>query len=72
MSFAPAAGKLTRAERAVALHVLDGWSNARIAKARGVSIRTIANQLASLFRKTAVYSRAELAARYTAADLLAM
>jgi DNA-binding NarL/FixJ family response regulator len=53
---------LTSAEREVAVALLDGWSNARIARARSVSVRTVANQIASIYRKLAVRSRAELAA----------
>lgn len=55
--------KLTPAERAVAEAMIDGKSNAEIAKLRGRSVRTIANQIASIFRKLGVGSRAELASR---------
>lgn len=54
---------LTKAERAVALLVLEGKSDAEIAAARGVSKRTVANQIGSIFRKLDVSSRVELAAR---------
>ena len=54
---------LTNAERAVAVLVLEGRSDAEIATARGVSKRTVANQLASVFKKLDVCSRVELAAR---------
>jgi|SRR5580704_422870 DNA-binding CsgD family transcriptional regulator len=54
---------LTPAERQVALAVLAGLSNAEVARMRGSSPRTVANQLATIFRKLAVRSRAELAAR---------
>jgi DNA-binding NarL/FixJ family response regulator len=54
---------LTPAERQVVLAVLAGFSNADIAQARGSSPRTVANQLAAIFRKLGVRSRAELAAR---------
>lgn len=53
---------LTDAERDVALRVAEGQSNAAIAEARGTHVRTVANQLASLFRKLGVASRAELRA----------
>jgi DNA-binding CsgD family transcriptional regulator len=53
---------LTDAERDVALRVVRGESNAAIAKARGTHVRTVANQLAALFRKLGVASRAELRA----------
>lgn len=59
---------LTEAERLVVQAVLDGRSNAAIAKARGVSPRTVANQLACAFRKLGVTSRTELAARLILGD----
>lgn len=55
--------ELSAAEREVAGDAASGMSNAAIAKKRGRSPRTIANQLASIFRKLGVSSRAELAAR---------
>jgi DNA-binding CsgD family transcriptional regulator len=55
---------LTEAEVAVGALVLRGFSNAAIAAARRTSPRTVCNQIASLFRKLAVNSRAELAARH--------
>jgi len=55
---------LTEAERAVATAVLAGASTAEIARRRGRSPRTIANQLAAIYRKLGVQSRAEFAARY--------
>jgi DNA-binding NarL/FixJ family response regulator len=51
---------LTDAEREIARALLDGSSNAEIAEARGTSARTVANQIASLFRKMKVQSRGEL------------
>jgi DNA-binding CsgD family transcriptional regulator len=53
---------LTAAERRVVGEVLAGRSNRDIALARGVSVNTVANQIASAFRKLGVRSRAELAA----------
>jgi DNA-binding NarL/FixJ family response regulator len=53
---------LSQAERNVAIAVLEGLSNAEIATARGTSIRTVANQVASLLRKLGVRSRAEAVA----------
>ena len=44
--------------------VLAGLANAAIARRRGTSARTVANQVASIFRKLGVQSRAELAARW--------
>ncbi|WP_437961374.1 helix-turn-helix transcriptional regulator [Sorangium sp. So ce119] len=61
-------GGLSEAERAVVRHALAGESNAQIAARRGVSARTVANQLASAYRKLKVGSRAELAAVVHGAD----
>ena len=62
----PAAGSsdvpLTAAERSVLEGMLAGLSNAEIAEQRGSSVRTVANQVASVFRKLGVTSRSELAA----------
>jgi len=54
---------LTAAERQVVTAALNGRSNAAIAKARRTSSRTVANQLAAVYRKLGVASRWELAAR---------
>jgi len=51
---------LTNAEREVLQLVLEGRSNADIARTRGRSIRTIANQVASILRKTKNPSRRAL------------
>ncbi len=50
---------LSAAERIVALALLEGLSNSQIAKVRKTSVRTVANQVASLFQKLGVRSRAE-------------
>ena len=55
--------RLTRAERQVVAGVLNGRTNAAIATARRTSCRTVANQLAAIYRKLGVSSRWELAAR---------
>lgn len=55
--------ELTPAERDIARDVLAGCSTAEIARRRERSPRTIANQLASIYRKLGVSSRAELAVR---------
>jgi DNA-binding CsgD family transcriptional regulator len=57
---------LTLAERKVMELLLGGLSNAAIATARGSSPRTVANQVASIFQKLGVGSRAELFARLAA------
>ena len=54
---------LTAAEMAVARAVVEGKSNAEIARERGRSPRTIANQVAAIFKKLGVSSRLELARR---------
>jgi DNA-binding CsgD family transcriptional regulator len=54
---------LTLAERDVALAVLRGATNEEIAGRRSTSVRTVAHQVASIFKKLAVSSRAELAYR---------
>lgn len=57
-----ALGVLTPSEREVARCVAAGMNNAAVAATRGTSARTVANQLASLYRKMGVGSRAELRA----------
>lgn len=46
----------------VAIALLEGLSNPEIATARQTSVRTVANQVASLFRKLGVRSRPEAVA----------
>jgi DNA-binding CsgD family transcriptional regulator len=53
---------LTPAESEVVAHLLKGRSNAEIAALRRASERTVANQVASVFRKLGVSSRLELVA----------
>lgn len=55
--------KLTPAEREVVALLFEGRSNAEIARARGVSVRTVANQVASVLRKLGVGSRSALISR---------
>jgi DNA-binding NarL/FixJ family response regulator len=50
---------LSDSERTVALALLEGLSNSEIATARHTSVRTVANQVALLFRKMGVRSRSE-------------
>jgi DNA-binding NarL/FixJ family response regulator len=52
---------LTDAEAEVVRLALAGLGNAEIARRRGTCERTVANQLASIFRKLGVASRSELA-----------
>src|SRR4051794_7707172 len=55
---------LTPSEAQVTRMVLDGCSNEEIARQRGVSTRTIVNQLAAVYPKLGVSSRRELKARF--------
>jgi DNA-binding CsgD family transcriptional regulator len=57
---------LTPAERTVALGIVRGRSMADIAKDRGTSLRTVANQIQSIYEKLGVTSRLELVARLRA------
>lgn len=57
------APELTRAEREVIALALAGCSNRYIASRRGCALRTVANQLASAYRKLGLSGRRELAAR---------
>jgi DNA-binding CsgD family transcriptional regulator len=54
---------LTPGERAVLELILGGQSTSEIARARGTSLRTVANQIAAIYRKVGVRSRRELFAR---------
>lgn len=54
---------LTIAEQEVALQVYAGASHREIAQARGVSVKTIGNQIESIYRKLGVSSRIELVLR---------
>ena len=53
---------LSRAEQNVIELLLRGLSYRQIAEQRGRSVRTVAKQVASAFKKLGVSSRAELAA----------
>lgn len=59
----PLRDQLTTAERAIVARIAAGDSNRAIATARGTSSRTVANQIAAIFAKLGVASRAELIAR---------
>src|SRR5690606_22843651 len=52
--------ELTAAERGITQLVIEGCSNREIAKRRRVSERTVANQLASIYRKLGSEDRHEL------------
>ncbi len=60
--------ELSSVEREVAQSLIEGATHASIALRRGTSVRTVANQAASIYRKLGVRSRAELAARALAID----
>jgi DNA-binding NarL/FixJ family response regulator len=51
---------LTEAEQEIVRLIALGHSNAGIAEERGVSVRTVANQIRSIFRKTGVGARGDL------------
>jgi DNA-binding NarL/FixJ family response regulator len=55
---------LTTSEGHIFRAILAGLSNAEIAVRRGRSLRTIANQVASVFRKLRISARAELVAQH--------
>lgn len=55
---------LSPSERAVVERLIEGWSYARIASARGVAVSTVAKQVETAYRKLQVRSRSELVARY--------
>ena len=59
---------LTEAERDVLARVVAGASNGAIAAARRVSVRTIANQVASLLKKLGARSRYDLVRAGAGAD----
>lgn len=65
----PELPELTRSERDVALRVADGMSNAEVAAERGVSLRTIANQVRAIFQKLGVCSRWDLSLLVTRRSL---
>lgn len=54
---------LSVTEREVAALVMRGWSNARIAEHRDVSVKTVMNQVRSIYAKLGVASRSELTVR---------
>jgi DNA-binding NarL/FixJ family response regulator len=58
-----ALGRLTPSEREVVALVAEGLRSQEIAVKRRRSVRTIENQLAAIFKKLEVGSRAELSAR---------
>ena len=63
---APEVEGLSAAEKEVLVLLLNDHDNASISDARGTSTRTTANQVASIFKKLGVGSRAELAAKLLA------
>lgn len=54
---------LTSAEQETARLVYEGLRNEAIARVRGVSVKTVGNQLESIYRKLNVASRVELVLR---------
>ena len=66
---APKCSTLTKAERRVARELVRGRSNAQIAAAHGTSVRTVANQVAAILRRTGAGSRSEAAVHLADANL---
>jgi len=62
------ARRLSPGEWEVARAAIEGKSHAEIAVARGTSLRTIANQLASVFDKTGLYGCSTLRAKVASAE----
>ncbi len=60
-----ASAVLSEAERGIATLVVEGKTNAAIARARRTSPHTVANQIQSMFEKLGVGSRTALAQRLT-------
>ena len=58
----PLLTRLSAAEREVARLILLGATNAEISRERRVSVRTVANQVASILRKLRLRARADLVA----------
>jgi DNA-binding CsgD family transcriptional regulator len=56
---------LTVAESEIATLVIEGLSNAAIAERRRTSVRTVANQLRSIYSKLGVESRRQLCSRFS-------
>jgi len=52
--------RLSASEQSVFRLILEGKSNLEIARARPRAVRTVANQVASIFRKLGIGSRHEL------------
>lgn len=59
----PQLSGLSSAEHEVLDLLVEGLSNAQIARRRRVAVRTVANQIAAIFRKVGVHSRVELIAQ---------
>jgi DNA-binding NarL/FixJ family response regulator len=56
----PWSDSLTSAEKDVANDILAGLPNVAIGRKRGSSVRTVVNQVASIFKKVGAHSRLEL------------
>lgn len=65
LSFTPrGTSALTGAELRVTVGIASGRSNAEIASALGVSVRTVANHVAAVLKKLGASSRNHVAARF--------
>jgi DNA-binding NarL/FixJ family response regulator len=56
---------LTSTEQVIFSALLRGQSNQDIATSRGRALRTVANQVAAIFQKLGVGSRAELVTKFS-------
>jgi DNA-binding NarL/FixJ family response regulator len=61
--------RLTRAELQIARALARGASNAEIAQIRGTSVRTVANQVASILRRLGAVSRSDAALKVVFVEL---
>ena len=64
----PMAGALTKSERAVALLLAEGLTNAQIAERLFISRRTVESHVSATYRKLGVANRVELARRVAGFD----
>jgi DNA-binding NarL/FixJ family response regulator len=67
---APPYAALSPAELEIARALARGANNAKIARKRGTSQRTVANQVGSLMRRLGVQSRTQVATKMALADTL--
>jgi DNA-binding NarL/FixJ family response regulator len=64
----PEARGLTPTEFDIVEHILQGWTNKQIAESRGTAPTTVANQIAAIYQKLGLCSRADLMVRLALSD----